>query len=60
MRRKSPKVGEVKTVRKFLFLPVTVDEEMRWLELATVRYKFVEDVYGIMRYWRAEAFVDDD
>ena len=31
-------VGQIKYVTKFLFWPKTINEETRWLEIATIKY----------------------
>jgi hypothetical protein len=36
MRRKRPERGQKRIVRKFLWLPLEIDGEMRWLERATI------------------------
>ena len=36
MRWKNPKQGDRSTVTKFLLIPVTIGDETRWLEKATI------------------------
>lgn len=36
------KVGDVRFVRKFLWLPMTIDGETRWLETACIKQQVVE------------------
>jgi hypothetical protein len=35
MRRIFPKENDTRLIKKFLFTPKTIDDEMRWLEVAT-------------------------
>lgn len=37
---KTPNHGDTKVKKEFLFFPVIIDEELRWLETATIKYKF--------------------
>lgn len=53
---KTPNHGEIKTVKKFLILPVMIDNEIRWLETATIKYKF----NFIYEKWEAIGFVNED
>ena len=50
---KTPNHGEIKTVKKFLILPVMIDNEIRWLE---IKYKF-DFIY---EKWEAIGFVNED
>ncbi len=52
MKWKTYQEGDLITVRKFLWLPVTIKGETRWLEKATVtyRYEYVEDGYYFEPY----------
>ena len=43
MRWHYPALGEEKTVRKFLLLPLTVNGETRWLEMAMIKYCYHRD-----------------
>ena len=42
IKLKKPKVGEYRFVRKFLFLPVKIQEEIRWLEFARIEQRYIE------------------
>jgi hypothetical protein len=62
-----PKLGDKKIVRRFLFHPLELDREVRWLETASVEYEAKELPYHF-RYmplliyyvdWVAVRFVDE-
>lgn len=36
----TPELGSTRTDRFFLIFPITIDGETRWLEMATIRYKW--------------------
>ena len=64
-KRKNPKEGDTKVVKKFLWFPVCVGRECRWLETATVKYVYqgyVEDyLLGTeMLLWDPIQFIDDE
>lgn len=52
---RTPKHGDTKVEKKFLFFPVIIDEELRWLETATIRYKFD----FIIEKWEPIEFVNE-
>lgn len=56
-----PKIGDSKIVRKFLWFPVSIDREIRWLEYATVRYKYSNNSYkvGMLDSWIAIEFINE-
>lgn len=37
----NPKINDIRIERKFLFLPMRIDDECRWLEFARIEYKFL-------------------
>jgi len=39
-KRESPKIGDTKTVKRFLFFPLWIGNEIRWLEKAQVVKKY--------------------
>jgi hypothetical protein len=39
---KRPKIGDKRTVKKFLFLPKTIKEETRWLEWAIIEQQYLD------------------
>jgi hypothetical protein len=53
--------GDYRVVTKFLFFPVTIKGETRWLETATIIqfYSPKTPIGEIPRYWCDEAFVND-
>jgi hypothetical protein len=49
------RLGESKTVIRFLFVPKAIDEEVRWLEIVTIEKKIIE---GKRRYyWKSTKFI---
>lgn len=55
MRLKIPRDGDEKIKRKFAFLPVITDKEIRWLEFVTVKYVYS----NYCGFWLAEEFIDE-
>ena len=53
---KTPNHGDTKVKKEFLFFPVIIGEELRWLETATIKYKF-DFIY---EKWYPIEFVDED
>lgn len=55
--------NERKYKTKFLWWPVTIDGETRWLETATIEYK-VEYDYDLFNdryyYWKPFRFIDNE
>ena len=58
MKWNTPRFGDEKIVTKFLWLPVWVNHEYRWLETATIRYDYV--CFGNHYYWRPIEFLDKE
>lgn len=61
-RKQYPTENQTRTYRKFLWLPLTVCDETRWLEFAWVREETrpVCDCVGVYGYeWRAVAWADE-
>lgn len=53
-----------KTETKFLWWPVTIDNETRWLETATIEYRVaVNSGYGLIPneyyYWQPLSFINE-
>lgn len=38
--KNTPKEGDIRYVRKFLFLPLTISPETRWLEMVEIRQTY--------------------
>jgi len=57
MRWRAAKVGEVRIVRKFLWWPMCLNSQTRWLELAYVRQVY-EKLDDGAEYWHWLEFVD--
>lgn len=67
MRWKTPNVGDTKTIRKFLWFPLTIHGETRWLEFASVAYTYTCERYldsdFVWKYywlWTPANFVDSE
>lgn len=56
MRFFTPKHGEQRTIKKFLWFPVTINKETRWLETAIIRQEY--KIFIIPEYdgWRNISF----
>lgn len=55
---KIPKMGDTKIVRKFLFFPIFMHNEVRWLEYATVKYELQDGSKVGSISWNAVEFLD--
>ncbi len=61
-----PKHGQLRTLSKFLWLPVTIEGETRWLEKANIVYKcvyyniFEYGVLDTVKHFKWEPFAFDD
>ena len=54
--------GIRKTVTKFLWFPLTIDGETRWLETATIEYRvnWEHDLFNSKNYyWEAWNFINE-
>jgi hypothetical protein len=52
-----------KTKEKFLWWPITIDGETRWLEKATIEYRvdYNEDLFcNRYYYWKPYNFIDNE
>lgn len=56
------KIGDTKIVRKFLWFPVSIDHEIRWLEYATIIYKYSNKSHkvGMLDDWVAMEFINKE
>lgn len=41
---KQPVVGEKRIIRKFLLFPLLIEDEVRWLEYASIQQKRIWDI----------------
>jgi len=66
MRWNKPNANDIKIKKKFAILPIQVDNEVRWLEMVTVKYRFLDN--ELTRYnehwyritgWYPIEFIDD-
>ena len=39
--KNKPNINDIKIKRKFLFTPIKINGEVRWLEFANIKYKYV-------------------
>ncbi len=61
MRWNTDRVGDVKVITKFLWFPVWINHEYRWLEKATIRYSLkYRTKYFIGTEWRPVKFIDEE
>ena len=59
MKLKKPKTGEIQTIKKFLFFPIEINDEIRWLCQATIKRQkkpYFDAPY--IRYWDNLEFLD--
>lgn len=60
-----PKEGTQRTIRRFLFLPLTLNNDWRWLTWVTIRQVYIGHriVFGFGEAWRSGwvngEYVDD-
>lgn len=61
MRKMLAKPGEERIITKFLWFPVTINYERRWLEKVKIKMRReIEYTYaGYYEYWSYISFVDD-
>ena len=52
-----PEKGDKKVVTKFLWFPVCINHDCRWLEKATIEYKFAGWDYGNYDCWEWELWI---
>lgn len=55
------KVGDYYVTTKFLWFPVRVEMERRWLETATIKYVYTDTMdptTGGHKYWKATEFLN--
>lgn len=60
MRLRGTVYGDRKLVRKFLWRPLTIGHDRRWLEVATVEYEYIYSFnpYGCHYRWEPIRFVN--
>ena len=49
-RKRQPRLGESRTMRKFLLFPKTINSETRWLETATWVEMYTPGDFGIISW----------
>jgi len=56
MRKKVPNSGETRIVKNnFLWIPKTIGDEMRWLEYASYKEKYLDKFLG----WTGVIWIDN-
>lgn len=55
MKWNYPQCFDERTIRKFLWKPLKINGECRWLESATIKQTYVVTIWG--NYWRDDYFV---
>ena len=51
-------LGDYRIITKFLFLPVVIDNEVRWLEKVTIRQRYYEGF--AYSWWENLAWIDEE
>lgn len=51
-------VGDTKITKKFLWFPVRIDHETRWLEYATIRWRYAN--LWTENFWEPVEFLDSE
>ena len=61
MRWNRPETGQPNIKREFLFLPVTIGSQTRWLETATIKYRYtIVDMWVFAHgKWEPVEFIDE-
>ena len=57
MRWTKTQYGDVKIKKKFAILPISINNEVRWLEWVTVKYEYYSDMNHLLGWWKTE-FID--
>ncbi len=52
-------LGDRRVIETYLFLPMKLEDECRWLENVTIGQVYEIGPFGINR-WRCDAWVDDE
>lgn len=58
MRWTKTSYGDVKIKKKFAILPITIGDEVRWLEWVTVKYVYTWNKDNIVGWWPRE-FIEE-
>lgn len=51
MQPKPPKHGNIRFIKRFLWLPLTIQRETRWLEFVKIRQRYNDGVAGGRGYY---------
>ena len=55
---KIPQIGDKRTLTRFAFLPIRINEENRWLEMVTIRQRYHERDFYDKSGWYNVMFID--
>ena len=60
--KKRPKIGDRRTKNRFLFIPLTIDEETKWLQFAKYEEKYQSDisVFGWIGKFKPIKWINDN
>lgn len=56
-RKRTPAIGDARTIRRFLLLPQCLDHEWRWMEFVFIEQEYVRFTLGtqwLSLHWAAE------
>lgn len=53
------KLNETRVIKKFLFFPLTLDGETRWLEVAKIKQKVKQYIWGDVSFSYTYGWVND-
>ena len=58
IKKKDPVMGDIKIKHKFLWFPMCINRECRWLEYVSIQYVFEGWNYVDIQLWIPIKFVD--
>lgn len=58
MRFSRPKTNDTRIINKFLFIPLKLNNEIRWLERAKILQKFSMETWASAGEWENQKFID--
>lgn len=58
IKYRQKKHGDIKIIRKFLLFPRIHNGEIRWLEIATLKYEYLYDYAHFDGEWMLRGFID--
>jgi len=59
--KQQPVVGDTRTISKFAFLPIRIENEIRWLERVKIKQQYVlgSIKFSAYDYWRNIEFISN-